>query len=239
MIDHILAFHGGVHDFIYLNNQKITNVEQTISKIFSLKLFSFREDPMEVQMLDNMGNVYSFWTQKNKHEYDLLRILNQNPFSELQIKNIDTPICIKQYLDINNVSIESIISGKYSSYLFDEQFSEERLNLKECLTYLKMLINEGSETDSFIERIEQMHLDDSIDLREVYYYHFLHTGCTENLNGKLPEGIPAALTYLLNGDYRKADDVLSKIPGRLNDKYGCQLIWNLLNNDKLGIDYLV
>lgn len=238
LIDHILRIHGGVHDFVYLNNQKITSTRQTVSKVFSLKLYSFREESREVQIFDNMGNKYSLQTRKSENEYDLLRILNLKPFAELHITNIDNPICITQYLDIKSASINSIISGKYQSFLFDEQFSEEKLSLEECLIYIKMLINEGSETNSFIERIDQMHFDDSATLREIYYYHFLHTGCAESLKGKLPESITAALGFLLNGDYQNANTVLSSSQGRSNDKYGCQLILSLLNNDKLGIDYL-
>ena len=36
--------------------------------------------------------------------------------------------------------MDNIISGKYLSYLFDEQISEGRLSAEECLIYMKMLI---------------------------------------------------------------------------------------------------
>ena len=36
--------------------------------------------------------------------------------------------------------MDKIISGKYLSYLFDEQISEGRLSAEECLIYMKMLI---------------------------------------------------------------------------------------------------
>ncbi len=239
LINHMLTAHGGNHEFIYLNNKRINGTEQIVDKVSSLMLYSYREDARVIYVLDNLGNEYSFRTEENKTEYNLLRILDLAPFSTLWIKNIDTPVCIRQYIDINTVSIDKIISGKYSSYLFDEQFSEGKFNPKECLIYMKMLINEGSDTDAFIDYINQMHFDASNDLREIYYYHYLNSGSSETSTEESIGAIAVALQCLLNGEYQRANIKLSKIPGHSNDKLGCQLIHSLLINDKLGTDYLL
>lgn len=239
LIDHILASHGGIHEFVYLNNRRIYDGEKTVRQVYSLKLYSFREASREIQLTDNMGNTYSFWTQKEKYEYDIQSILQAKLYSEIQIGNIDLPVCIKQQLDINIVSMDKIISGKYMSYLFDEQISEGKLSPEECLIYMKMLIYEGSETESFIECIDQVHLDDSRELEELYYYQLLQNGSITGTEGKISEEISKALLCLLNGRYSEADTILSRVKGRSNDKHGCQIILNLLKNDKLGVDYLI
>lgn len=239
LIDHILASHGGVHEFVYLNNRKINDGEQTVKQVYSLKLYCFRESPKEIQLQDGMGETYSFWTKAGTYEYDIQSILQARLYSELWINNIDAPVCIKQQLDINTVSMDKIFSGKYLSYLFDDQISEELLSLEECLIYLKMLIYEGSDTEPFIDRLGYMHLDDSRELEELYYYHFLKTGSVAGIEDKLSDGIYQALWALLNGKYSEADVVLNSSKGNRNDRYGCMIILGLLKNDKLGVDYLV
>lgn len=239
LIDHILASHGGVHEFVYLNNRRVYDNEQTVRQVYSLKLYSFREDAREIRLIDSMGNAYSFWTKKDKYEYDIQSILQARLYSEIQINNIDSPVCIKQQLDISVVSMDKIISGKYLSYLFDEQISEGRLSAEECLIYMKMLIYEGSETESFIECINQLHLDQSRDLEELFYYHFLRTGSKNGIEGRISEEVSNALQHLLNGNCSEADKILNTVKGRSNDKHGCQIILNLLKNDKLGVDYLI
>lgn len=239
LIDHIVAFHGGKHEFVYLNNQKVQSTEQTVKRVFSLKLFSFRKGTRKIHLIDNFGKLYSFSTQEYKYEYDVSDVLKGKLYSKIKIENIDAPVCIYQKLDINNVTIDKIINSKYNSYLFDEQISEGKFSPNENLTYLKMLIYEKKETYFFIEYINQMHFDDSRELQEIYYYHFLYTGLIKAINEKLPLDIARFLLYLLNGDYQSADTILSGMKERTNDNYGCQLMLSLLRSDKLSIDYLI
>ena len=239
LIDHIVASHGGIHEFVYLNNRRVYESEKTVKQVYSLKLYCFRESPVQIQLQDGMGERYSFWTKDEKYEYDIQSILQAHPYSELQISNIDNPVCIRQQLDINRVSMDKILAGKYQSYLFDEQISEELLSPEECLIYLKMLIHEGADTTPFIERIECMHLDASRQLEELYYYHFLKNGSAVGIKDRLPENIYKALSALLNGKYSEADIILNATKGNRNDRYGCMIILGLLNHDRLEVDYQI
>lgn len=243
LISHIVAEHGGVHEFVYLNNRKISGGNHTVKNIDSLKLYSFRENPKKIQITDNMGNTYSFLTNENKYEYDIQSILSANPlvrpYSEIKISNVDVPVCIRRKLDINNVTMEKILSGKYLSYLFDEQFAEGELSVEEDLIYLKMLIHEGTETESFIECIEQMHLEKSRDKEELYYYHLLQTGNYIEIKDKFSTELPQVLLLLLNGHFTEAEEVLSNIKARSNDKDGCLIISELLRNDRMGVEFLI
>lgn len=239
LINHILVSHGGIHEFVYLNNRRVYDGEQTVKQVYSLKLYCFRENPKEIQLQDGTGETYSFWTKSGTYEYDIQSILQARLYSEIQINNIDFPVCIKQQLDINIVSIDKILPGKYMSYLFDEQISEEMLSPKEYLIYLKMLIYEGTDIDPFIDRIGYMHLDESRDLEELYYYRFLQAGSNAGIEGKLSGDLSAALYSILNGNYSEAETLLNNAKGNRNDRYGCMIILSLLKNDKLGVDYLV
>ena len=237
LINHILASHGGVHEIVYLNNRRIYDGEQTVKQVYSLKLYCFRESPRKICLEDGMGERFSFWTKGDKYEYDIQSLLQAHPYSEIHISNIDVPVCIKQELDINNVSMDKIFAGKYRSFLFDEQISEELLSPKECLIYLKMLIYEGADTRPFIERIGYMHLDVSRELEELYYYHFLKTGSTAGIEGRISNGIPQALLAILSGKYSEADSILNVVKGNKNDRVGCMIMLGLLKNDKLEVEY--
>lgn len=239
LIDHIVVSHGGVHEIVYLNNQRVYERELSVKQVYSLKLYCYRESPIEIKLQDGMGECYSFRTEVEKIEYDIQSILQGRVYSELRISNIDAPVCIKQQLDISRVSMDKILSGKYASYLFDEQISEELLSPEECLIYIKMLVFEGADTRSFIERLSCMHLDASRELDELYYYHFLQSGSEEGIEDKLPTGVFHPLLALLNGCYSDAEKALNVLKRNQNDRYGCMIILGLLTHDKLEVDYLI
>ncbi len=239
MIDHVLASHGGRHEYVYVNNRKITQAEETITQIRSLILYSFRDETREIVLHGDSGKKYTFCTKPDIFEYDLQGILGSELYSEISIENIDYPVCIKQLLDIKVVSIEKIITGKYCSYLFDNQISEELLGPSESLIYLKMMIHEGEGTESFFDRVRVMNFDHSRDLDELYYYHFLHVGDTLGCENKEIRDVLDGLMLILNGEYKRAELFFASAKGDRNDIIGCQIIVGLLQNDKLGTDFLV
>lgn len=238
LIDHILLSHGGVHEFVYLNNRRINDGENTVKQVYSLKLYCFRDSAKKICLQDNIGNEYSFWTKPVVNEYDIQSILLSKVYSEIIITNIDSPVCIKQQLDINIVSIKKIFSGKYMSYFFDEQISEEMLSLEECLIYIKMLIYEGADTEPFIVRLGCMNLDKSRELDELYYYYFLQKGSFRGIEDRILSYKSSALLEIISGNYSDAEKILSEISGSDNDKYGCLIILGLLKNESLRVDYL-
>lgn len=238
LIKHITSVHGGIHEFVYLNDRRVERKEKTVKRIISLVLYCFHEEAKEIQVKVEQDNYYSFWTKPGVFEYDIQAFLQSKLYSEIYICNIDAPVHIKQQLDISRVSIKKILSGKYQSYLFDEQISEELLSPKECLTYLKMLINEEADIVPFIERIGYMNLDESREVEELYYYYFLSTGATTGIQDKISGDIAGALLALLDGKYEDAEKWLRNAQGNRNDIIGCRVILDLLKNDKLGADYL-
>jgi len=239
LIEHILATHGGVHEFVYLNNRRVYEVQQSVGQVYSLTLYSFREETREISLEDNMGNTYSFWTKKEQYEYDIKSILQAQLYSELRIKNIDTPVCVKQLIDINSVSIDKILNGKYLSYLFDEQISEGKLSPDECLIYMKMLISEGAETDSFIDYLGQLHIKNSRELEELYLYQYLRNESEECVEGREIELVAKSFRCLLKGELADAEKIILGIKAKQNDKNGCMICLNLLNNEKLGADFYI
>ena len=238
LVNHVYTSHGGVHDFVYVNNQKVYGNVFVDKHIHSIKLFSFREEPRRIVLTDSLGKSFMFTTVPEKYEYDILSILQSKLYSEIRIGNIDKPVTIKQLLNISSASMDSIISGKYKSYYFDEQFSDEKLSLEECLIYLKMLINEKTETDSCIERIGLMNCKSSRELEELYYYHLLNTGSMDGIESCINQTVANALLCILNGKYEEADSIIGSSKDKSNDVQGCRLILSLLKNDKLKVDYL-
>lgn len=64
-----------------------------------------------------------------------------------------------------------------------------------------------------------------------YYYLSIHA--EEGVEDNLPKEEYYTLLEVLKGDYAKAAAIIGKSKKRSNDKYGCQLIVDLLTNEKL------
>lgn len=238
LVNHIIVLHGGSHEFVYLNNHRVTQNETKVNKIYSLRVYSIREVPIEIAIEDGLGNTSYIETEPGRYEYDVLKILDYESFSEIGISNIDNPVIIKQYIDLKEVSIHQIVAGKYSSFLFDGRVSEGVLSVEEYLTYLKMLIYENTETDSAIELLNYLNYEKSRDLTELYYYHSLHSGSAEGLEEYLNGVAPQALLDILAGNYDKASEILKSKDGDKNDRYGCLAMVGFLINDRLQADFI-
>ena len=237
LVNHVLGSHGGFHEIIYVNNHRITENETTVNQIYSIKIYSFREESREIVLSDDRDNTFSFWTKTDQYEYDIQNILQSHIYSKLRIDNIDNPVCIIHKLNINNISIDKILSGKYFSSLFDDQVSERSFTITEDLIYLKMLIFENEDTETFIEYIEQMHFDESRDLEELYFYNCLSIGSNKEFEDRIDSHVFNSLKCILNGDYVGADEILTKYKGHSNDINGCRIILGLLNNDYLSVEF--
>ena len=238
LIEHIVSSHGGVHEFIYVNDQIVKNGEIEVPQVYSLILYSFRLESIAIQIIDNMGEEYQITTNPDVYEYDLKSILKAKPYSILNINSIDRPVHIKQRLDINNVTIDKIISDKYMSILFDNQVSNGEFTPEENLIYMKMLIHEKEDTTLFIEHIEQLCLEETRAVEELYLYQFLATSSYDGINRTIDLDTLNVLMCILQGNYTEAETILKQSKRQSNDQIGCKLMLHLLMNEKVGIDYL-
>lgn len=239
LVDHVRDAYGGTHELIYINN-RIINSDETISvkRIRSLYVFSFRNDRHEIILENEIGEKYSFVTTPGKYYYDIKNIISKSLFSEIHIINADISVTIKQELDINNASIEKICNGKYRSYLFDNQVSDEKLSLDESFIYMKMLINENENTDFFIDKLLYMYYEKSPVLSEICLYHLLSGGTEEYIKDQEVLNLYHILSRIIEGDFDSVNENVKSIENK-NNRMGCELIASLLLKDKGSIDYKI
>lgn len=238
LVDHVFSSHGKSYEFIYLNNNRINEWQCEVSKIYSLKFYCFHDEPKHIVVTDDFDRKYYIDTIKNKYEYDLTSILNGKIFSYLKIEipGQSKSFEIQQYLDMQGASIENILQNRYVSRLFDMQISNNLLKVQECLIYMKMLIHETEDATPFIQRIDSFHFDYSRDLTELFWYYGLYRqeydhSLVSDKDGKF--SLWTILEYLLNGEFRKAGELLSHESRTDNDAIGLRLIHALLVNDHM------
>ncbi|SFC66634.1 MBL fold metallo-hydrolase [Butyrivibrio sp. YAB3001] len=233
---HVIVNHGGKYSFIYLNDRRVYDQEESAKCIYSLALYCFNEKPVEVRIKDDFNREYTFWTQAGKFEYNIQNYLKNNIFSCVTISVSGEEYTLKQLLDINVVSIDKILSGKYVSDLFYEQISEEMFSQKEYLSFLKMLINEGRDTSDVMIRIKMMNYDWDEDTRQLYWYHYLASEQNDMIpDSELP--VLKAVHYMMLGDFGDAKAEIEQGNLIKNDKAGCLLALGYLAGDPLTVGF--
>lgn len=242
LIDHIFNVHGKKYEFVYLNNAKIKEHQCDVARIYSLKLYCFYDDTKQIVITDDFDRKYYIDTSKGKYEYDVTNALKGKLFSYLRIEipGQDTPYEIQQYLDMDGVSIDSILQNRYVSSLFDVRISNNLLDVNESLVYMKMLIHEGEDTEPFIQRIESCHFDKSRELTELYWYFCLNKKIFDVnfIDEKIGRySLWCILEKILNGDYQIARELLKKESRSDMDAIGLRLIHAILTGDEMALAY--
>ena len=242
LIHHIYNVHGHRYHFIFINGRREDSNRINVTQIFSLKLFCFYHLPEHIVITDDFEKHYYVNTTINKYEYDITNTLKGNQFSVLKINipNREEHVEIQQFLDMNSISIDNILSGKYSSRLFDVRVSDDMMSIEDCITYIKMLIHEREDPEPFIIRIESIHFDASRELIELFWYYFLDKkGRDSSLidSSEIKGDIWDIFYCILQGDSTTANNKLQLQPRSDNDAIGCRLICSYLDNDEKAIAY--
>mgnify|MGYP001482884185 CR=1 FL=1 len=238
---HVYESHGKKSIFIFLNGWEVKSSTTTVNHVFSLFVYCFNLRETKVEIIDNFGNSSVIVTRIGVYEYDITKLMRGKLYSNLKIiiEGKDRTVEIKQFLDMNNIHIEKILARYYVSALFDERISDDEVSVKECLNYLKMLINEGEDTEPFIYKVEENNYDENRDLTEVYYYYYLNRQALDDTGSIIDHKkmIIRSLIEILNTNYERADGYLANTNNHDNDYSGCLLIMALLKNDKLSVDF--
>ena len=242
LIDHIFNVHGRKYEFVYLNNASIKEYQCDVTRIYSLKLYCFYDHAKQIVITDDFDRKYYIDTSKGKYEYDVTNALKGKLFSYLRIEipEQDTPYEIQQYLDMDGISIDSILQNRHVSSLFDIRISNNLLDVNESLVYMKMLIHEGEDTEPFIQRIESCHFDKSRELTELYWYFCLNkkTFDVNFIDEKIGRySLWCTLEKILNGDYQIASELLKKESRNDMDAIGLRLINAILTGDEMTLAY--
>lgn len=242
LVEHIFSTHGRRYEFIYLNNSKVNEMQCNVATIYSLKMYCFYDESKHIVISDDFDRKYYVDTVKGKYEYDITNALKGKMFSYLRIEipGQEYPYEIQQYLDMNGASIDNILQNRYVSSLFDVRIANDKVNVDECIIYIKMLIHEGEDTEPFIQKINNIHFDYSRELTELYWYYCLEKETFDNsiVDEKVGRhNLYVILNYILLGNLDDAGRMLGKESRSDNDAVGLRLLHALLTHDEMAAAY--